>query len=172
MWLWTVDLFRKCAPVERPPRKFPESEHVGRNIWVFVEPGPRSQLCRCRHTHGRNWLRPYGNPYPFVVEGNTLGCRVALLLIIAAWRGVVFFSEQPDGTALPDLPRMQYLWSLVQAGPSYKRNYNAPACRRVVFPPKKTFLIQLRFCSRSTPASSTWGSLAGLLPRSTSSGPI
>ena len=78
-------------------------------------------LDRSRGTHGRDWLRPYGNQgYTFVHEGNVLGCRVALFLLVASWRSLVWVLEQPHGSALPDLPRMQFLWSVVQEGPVYE----------------------------------------------------
>ncbi|CAK9088694.1 unnamed protein product [Durusdinium trenchii] len=80
----------------------------------------RSYSKMSRGTHGRDWLRPYGNQgYTFVHEGNVLGCRVALFLLVASWRSLVWVLEQPHGSALPDLPRMQFLWSVVQVYTTY-----------------------------------------------------
>ena len=83
------------------------------SCWVDLHCGA---ILRCRNTHGRDWLHPYGNRgYDFVSCGNILASRVALLLILASCRALVWFLEQPSGSALPDLPCTQYVWSQIQA---------------------------------------------------------
>ncbi len=71
---------------------------------------------RSRHTSGRDVLRPYGYQHrAFVDEGNTLACRCILLIIVATWRKLRWLLEQPLQSCLPDLPRFQWMLSVVEA---------------------------------------------------------
>ena len=45
--------------------------------------------------------------------GNLLACRVALLVLLCSYRGLVWCIEQPSGSTIGMLPRFQELWALV-----------------------------------------------------------
>lgn len=71
---------------------------------------------RCHHTSGRNTFRPYGNEeFTFVKTGNTLACRVVLMVILCSYMNLRWVVEQPSGSSMEYLPRYQELWSLVTA---------------------------------------------------------
>ena len=71
---------------------------------------------RCHHTSGRNTFRPYGNEeFIFVKTGNTLACRVVLMVILCSFMNLRWVVEQPSGSSMEYLPRYQELWSLVTA---------------------------------------------------------
>ena len=70
---------------------------------------------RSRATSGRSPLVPEGNEqYAFVREGSLLGCRVVLLCLLLAMRGVRFFIEQPAQSCLDDQPRFEEMLRLIQ----------------------------------------------------------
>lgn len=70
---------------------------------------------RSRYTSGRTIFYPYGyRRHPFVEHGNILACRCVLLIVIAAWRKLRFVLEQPSNSFLPELPRFQWLLSVVK----------------------------------------------------------
>lgn len=75
------------------------------------------RLLRSRYTSGRSIFQPEGNDqYEFVRIGNLLANRVALLIWVATAYGLRWLLEQPEGSALPDLPRFQQLWRAIQVG--------------------------------------------------------
>ena len=70
---------------------------------------------RSRATSGRSPLVPEGNEqYTFVREGSLLGCRVVLLCLLLAMRGVRFFIEQPAQSCLDEQPRFEEMLRLIQ----------------------------------------------------------
>lgn len=78
---------------------------------------------RSRHTSGRDVLRPYGNVrHVFVEEGNTLACRCLLIVIVATWRKLQWILEQPMNSCLSDLPRFQWMLSVVEADSTIEKN--------------------------------------------------
>ena len=90
------------------------------------------ELCsldlRCRHTSGRSYLTPWGNAgYAFVRMGNVLSTRSALLCLLASACKLRWVLEQPRSSFLPELPRFQWLWGLLQAWSNqqthHRRNY-------------------------------------------------
>ena len=95
-------VFHACTPVE-----FEHNYFVG-------------QPCRCRYTSGRTCFNPYGNcGYRFVRTGNILACWVVLMILLCSSLGLRWMMEQPSGTCLTILPRIQQLWSLVDAALFY-----------------------------------------------------
>ena len=69
---------------------------------------------RCRYTSGRDSFRPYGNiGYFFVKTGNTLGCRVCLLLLVCCYMQVRWLLEQPSGSCFSKLPSFQTILQLL-----------------------------------------------------------
>ena len=78
--------------------------------------GLETCMPRCHHTSGRNTFRPYGNEdFTFVKTGNTLACRVVLMIILCCFMNLRWVLEQPSGSFMELLPRYQELWSLVTA---------------------------------------------------------
>lgn len=75
----------------------------------------RSVHIRSRYTSGRTYLTPHGSGRPFVVEGNLLSARVALLIHLCTARGLRWLLEQPLGTIVNAMPWVQRLWEYVQA---------------------------------------------------------
>ena len=70
---------------------------------------------RCRYTSGRTFFTPFGNNgYSFVEFGTILSSRCALLILVCCWRGLRWLLEQPDGSFLPNMPRFQWLWSVIE----------------------------------------------------------
>ena len=70
---------------------------------------------RSRATSGRSPLVPEGNEqYAFVREGSLLGCRVVLLCLLLAMRGVRFFVEQPAQSCLDEQPRFEEMLRRIQ----------------------------------------------------------
>lgn len=76
--------------------------HPALKIW------PRSS-----HTAGRDCFNSFlGNQgYSFVATGNLLCSRVALILWICLARSIRFVVEQPEGSSLPNHPRMQEIFA-------------------------------------------------------------
>lgn len=71
---------------------------------------------RSRWTSGRTHVKPEGHTgYNFVSAGNTLCARVALILYVAAWRGLRWAIEQPRTSFLPNMPRLQQIWRHMEA---------------------------------------------------------
>ena len=86
------------------------------NIFSCVIFFSNSTKPRSRHTSGRTSLNPWGHTnYPFVEEGNTLACRVILLILVATWKNLHWLLEQPDGSFVPQLPRFQWLLKIMKA---------------------------------------------------------
>ena len=97
-----------------------------------------SNNIRCRHTSGRDYFTPWGNcGYLFVWTGNLLSSRTVLLAVIASWCGLRWLIEQPDGSYLPELPRLQWLFG---------------SCKALV----KDFLIKFHEHSRTVFYMSEW----------------
>ena len=71
---------------------------------------------RSRHTSGRSHLNPMGHRgYLFVRVGNILSGRTVVIALLAAWCGLRFLIEQPDGSFLEHLPRYQWLFGVLKA---------------------------------------------------------
>lgn len=68
-----------------------------------------------RHTSGRSFLTPEGKDHRFVIEGNLLSARVALIIHLCSARGLRWLLEQPSRSILNAMPWMQRLWGYVQA---------------------------------------------------------
>ncbi len=87
-------------------------------------------LVRCRYTSGRTYFTPLGNTgYQFVSDGTILSSRCALLILVCCWRNLRWLLEQPDGSFLPEMPRFQWLWSVIEVwgpGPLNKMNFVFP----------------------------------------------
>ena len=82
------------------------------------------RLLRSRHTSGRSIFQPEGNEhYEFVRVGNLLANRVCLLIWVATAYGLRWLLEQPDGSALPDLPRFQHFWGVIQVSLKSKMRF-------------------------------------------------
>lgn len=78
---------------------------------------------RSRHTSGRDVLRRYGNVrYVFVEEGNALTYRCLPIVIVATWRKLRWILEQPSDSCLSDLPRFQWMLSVVEADGTIEKN--------------------------------------------------
>ena len=59
-------------------------------------------------------IHPLGNKgYDFVKKGNLLLCRVALLILVASYRGARWLLEQPHGSCLSDHPRWDWLMTRI-----------------------------------------------------------
>ena len=90
--------------------------------------GLENCMPRCHHTSGRNTFRPYGNEdFTFVKTGNTLACRVVLMIILCCFMNLRWVLEHPSGSFMELLPRYQELWSLVTA-PRQKRQLICLLC--------------------------------------------
>ena len=89
-------------------------------------------MARSRHTSGRSFLTPSGNSErPFVREGNLLSARVAILIHVAAARGLKWFLEQPSGTILAHMPWFQSLWAEVEAAYREPKRYKHQTIYRI-----------------------------------------
>lgn len=72
---------------------------------------------RSIHTSGRTFLTPDGNAgYTFVALGNLFSARVVLLILVCCWRNLRWVLEQPEGSFLPHMERLEWLWGVVQVG--------------------------------------------------------
>ena len=77
---------------------------------------PSRVFLRSRHTSGRSHLTPMGHRgYLFVRVGNILSGRTVVIALLAAWCGLRFLIEQPDGSFLEHLPRYQWLFGVLKA---------------------------------------------------------
>ncbi|CAL1145385.1 unnamed protein product [Cladocopium goreaui] len=100
---------------------------------VVLAPDCRSLSKMCRHTSGRSYLTPMGNRgYVFVRVGNTLSGRTVIVALLAAWCGLRFIIEQPDGSFLEHLPHYQWLFSVlkVYAGTMYMGVFGSGSPKR------------------------------------------
>ena len=48
-------------------------------------------------------------------DGNVMAVRCILLILVAQWRKLTWILEQPHGSCMEDLPRFQWLLSIIQA---------------------------------------------------------
>ena len=84
-------------------------------------------MARSRHTSGRSFLTPTGDPNRgFVREGNLLSARVAILIHVCAARGLRWLLEQPSGTILAHMPWYQRLWAEVEATIGFVQDIQNP----------------------------------------------
>lgn len=71
-----------------------------------------------RSLHGRSPDTPFGRPqFSFVQQGNILGARMCLLLILCVARGIRFMVENPDRSALGFFPYLVHIMSFAQLKP-------------------------------------------------------
>ena len=59
--------------------------------------------------HQRSAMAPWGAPRVFVFLGNTLACRLSILVLVGIARGVTWMLENPLRTAVDYLPPIQWL---------------------------------------------------------------
>ncbi|CAE7797998.1 unnamed protein product [Symbiodinium sp. CCMP2592] len=83
----------------------------GASVDILTEP-VTMDLLTSRAVTGRNVFKPLGNQvHEFVLQGNVLSSRTALLVYLAQWLRLRWVIEQPDGSFLPEMPRFQKLFS-------------------------------------------------------------
>ena len=81
-------------------------------------------------THQRTVWQPFGNLlYMFVCVGNILGTRMVLLMMLAACRGVHYFIENPENSAVRFFPYLVHLMSIKQLLPNRTRWCPIMLCR-------------------------------------------
>ena len=59
--------------------------------------------------HQRDATNPWGNPWPFVFQGNVLCTRFCLIALMCICRGCVWMLENPLRTAIEYMPPVQLL---------------------------------------------------------------
>ena len=70
---------------------------------------------RSRHTSGRTFFCPYGFwRHAFVRDGNVMAVRCVLLIVVAEFRKLSWILEQPSGSCMEELPRWQWLLSIIK----------------------------------------------------------
>ncbi|CAK9055151.1 unnamed protein product [Durusdinium trenchii] len=98
-------------------------------------------------TGGRSAFRPLGCcAYDFVNIGNTLRNRVVLLFWLACICSVRFLLEQPAGSVVPDMPRMQELFGRAEVfrGGFWMGAFQGPTPKRhMIFANDSTVIMTL-----------------------------
>ena len=95
---------------------FCESPHIlTEALFLHIGFSRSGNEIRSRHTSGRTILCPYGFcRHGFVRMGNILAVRCILLCMVASWRGLRWLLEHPHGSSIEDLPRFQWMLSVLK----------------------------------------------------------